>query len=295
MIYFPIFGAILEAIGSIIDKKIVNIKKINYKNYSVAGFLAIVLVMFPFSFLFWKIWPNALSPINIIIFSIIIIASVFANLLMIYALKRENLTELEPIRLMQPLFTILIAFSLSFFLASYSQERNPLHLIFALVACLTLILSHIKKHHLSFDKYILAALLGNFLFGLELALSRLLLPGFSELKTSLSYSFTFYMLRCFFIFLICYLVFRPKISSFPKKAILPTIIVSAIWGIYRTILYMGYATYGVVMTTILLSILAPIFIYILAHIFLKEKLELKNIIAAVIIIICVVLAIFLES
>ncbi|MFA5855729.1 MAG: EamA family transporter [Candidatus Pacearchaeota archaeon] len=307
MIYLPIIGASLEAIGSIIDKKIVSNKKINVKNYSVYGFLALVIVMlimwvllplvniFIPEFKFWQLWPNYNNIDKIIIFIAIVITSVFANLLMIYALKREDLTVLEPIRLMQPLFTIIIAFTLSFFLIEYSKENNPLLLILAFIACLTLIISHIKKHHFDFDKFILAALLGNFLFGLELALSPLLLPQFTNFYSSISFSFTFYLLRCFFIFFICLLIFRPKPNSFPKKEIIPTLIVSTIWVIFRIILYLGYSTYGVVKTTILLSVLAPIFIYILARIFLKEKLELRNIISAVIIVICVVVASIIQK
>jgi drug/metabolite transporter (DMT)-like permease len=291
MIAIPIFGAILEAAGSVLDKKIIKNRNINFKNYSVYGFLSIVLVMLPFIYWFWKLWPEALTFPKIIIFSLIVIFSVIANLLMIYALKRESLTELEPVKLMQPLFTILIAFVLSFFFISYSEEKNLFLLILALIASLALIFSHVKKHHLVFDKYIIAALISNFLFGLELALSKYILPGFSQLKISLSYSFTFYILRCFFIFLICLIIFRPKFSSFPKKVILPTIIVSFIWAVYRVILYYGYATYGIIFTTILLSILAPLFIYIFAKIFLKEKLKIKNIIASIIIIICVILAV----
>jgi drug/metabolite transporter (DMT)-like permease len=294
MIYIPIIGAMLEAIGSILDKKILNNKHVNFKNYTSYGFLAIVLVMIPFSLFFLKIWPNAFTPINLFIYSIIIVASVCANILMCYALKRENLTILEPIRLMQPLFTILIAFILSFFIIAYENERNLLLLFLAIIASISLIISHVKKHHLTLDKYIIAAIAGNLLFAFELAMSKFLIPAFSDFYTSLSYSFTFYITRCFFIFVISFFIFRPKFSSFPKKVILPTLIVSAIWAVYRVILYYGYATYGVVKTTILLSVLAPIFIYIAARIFLKEKITLKNIISSIVIITCVIIAIIIQ-
>ena len=70
--------------------------------------------------------------------------------------------------------------------------------------------------------------------------------------------------------------------------------VNIIWVIYRVILYWGYLAYGVVFTT-MLFILAPVFIYIFARIFLKEKIELRNIIAAMVIVICVILAIILKA
>jgi drug/metabolite transporter (DMT)-like permease len=51
-------------------------------------------------------------------------------------------------------------------------------------------------------------------------------------------------------------------------------------------MYYGYIKIGIISTT-LVFMLAPIFIYAFAHIFLKEKINVRNIIASVIIIACV--------
>ena len=59
MFYIPVIGALLESIGMIIEKKTLKKKNINYRNYSVYSFLAIVCVIIPFLFFFWKLSKEA--------------------------------------------------------------------------------------------------------------------------------------------------------------------------------------------------------------------------------------------
>lgn len=283
MFYIPIIGAFLEAIGMIAEKKTLKKKNINYKNYCVYSFFAIVIVLIPFLFFFWKLTPEAFQLKNIIIFFAIAIIALVANLLIFYSLKRETLTEFEPIGLMQPLFVILLAFILSFFISVYSNENNPVILILALIASITLIAAHIKKHHLVFDKYIIAALLGSFLFAVELVLSKLILPYYS--------SWTFYFLRCITILIIAFIILKPSFKKIDKSSHYLTWGVSIVWIIQRAILYWGYENLGIIYTTIVLSILSPILIFLFARIFLKEKMTKRQIISAIIIVICVVIAI----
>lgn len=281
MFYIPILGALLEATGMLIEKKIIRKKNMNYKNYTVYGFIAIVVLIIPFLFFFWKLAPEALQLRNLLIFLAVIISALFANILIFYSLKRETLSEFEPIRLTQPLFTILLAFFLSFFISAYSDENNPVILILALIASITLIATHVKKHHLNFDKYIIAALAGSFLFALELVLSKMILPYYS--------SWSFYFLRCLFILVIAWIILKPSFKKIDKQTHYFTWVVALIWIFYRVILYWGYEKLGIVFTTILL-ILTPVFIFIFARIFLKEKVTKKQIISAVIIILCVIIA-----
>src|SRR3989344_6706625 len=110
MIELPILGAFLEASGTILEKKILKSKFLNYKNYTIYEFLAIVLVMLPFIYFIWGIDSEALKLKNLVVFGIIIIVSVAANLLIFFSLKRESISEFEPAWLMQPLFTVLLAF-----------------------------------------------------------------------------------------------------------------------------------------------------------------------------------------
>lgn len=288
MLYIPILGALLEATGMIIEKRIIRKKCMNYKNYIVYGFFAIAVISLPFLLFFWKLKPEAFYLKNLLIFISIVLTSLIANVFIFYSLKRENVSELEPIRLTQPLFTVLLAFFLSFFIPIYSNEKNPLILFLAIVASTTLIIAHFdtNKNKLIFDKYILAAILGSFFFAVELVLSKMILPYFSP--------WTFYFIRCLFIFLIALLIFRPDFKKIDKQTHYLTWITAFIWIIYRVILYRGYESLGIIFTTILL-ILSPIFIFIFARIFLKEKITKKQIVSSIIIVLCVVIASFQET
>jgi len=276
MIWIPFAGAISEAAGTILEKTVLRKRRIDYKVYTVFSFLAIVLVSLPLLYFFWKLEPEAYETKNFIILLFVIATSIIANLLMFYSLKRENVTELEPLRLFQPLFVILLAFAI------YSTERNFSILIVALVASGALIFSHLRKHHLQFNKYLIAALLASLFFAIELVASRAILPYYSGI--------TFYFIRCAAIFIFTFAIFRSSPKFIDKTSGFLILVTGAIWIFYRVVLYYGYLTYGVIFTT-LLFILAPIFIYIFARIFLKEKLNWRNILAAIIIVACVAYAI----
>jgi drug/metabolite transporter (DMT)-like permease len=286
MSFIPIIGAFFEAAGMIVEKKTLKKKNIDYKTYAVYSFLAITLVMIPFLFFFWKLTPEALQLKNILILIIISVVALVANLLIFYSLKRETLCEFEPVALMQPLFTIIIAFALSFFIATYSNENNPLILLLAVIASGSLIAAHLKKHHFIYDKYILTALLGSFLFAVELVLSKTILPYYS--------SWTFYFFRCSIILAIGLAIFRPSFKKVDKKSSHWIWLMSLIWILQRAILYWGYENLGIIYTTIVLSVLSPILIFIFAKVFLKEKVTVRQIISAVIIVLCIVVAIFLK-
>jgi drug/metabolite transporter (DMT)-like permease len=285
MIILPFFGALLEALCMTIEKKVLRKHKMDYRNYSVYGFLAMVLVMIPFIFFFWRVDIGALKLTSILIFLSVIGISVLANIFGLYSLKREKVTEIEPIRLMQPLFTILLAFIFSFFFTIYAGERNPLVLLLALIASVALVLSHVEKHHLKLNKYLIAAIASSFFFSLELVISRSILDFYSPLS--------FYFFRCLFIFIVCWIIFHPSIKTIKNKTRLLIFLGAISAVIYRVIVYYGFLTLGIVFTTILF-IVAPIFVYIFAKIFLKEKIKLRQIIASIIIIACVIASIFLQ-
>jgi drug/metabolite transporter (DMT)-like permease len=276
MIQLPIIGALLEATGMTFEKKLLKKKSLNYKNYAVYEFLGIIIAMLTFIFFVWRIDSAAFSTKNILILIGIIISSVFANLLIFYSLKREDITEFEPVWLMQPIFTIILAFLI------YSSERKWTIFILALIASFSLVASHIRKHHLVFNKYLIAALLGGFCFAIELVLSKEILPFYSP--------FTLYFLRCFFVLIIIFLIYRPTGKEINKKLGISFLILGFIWTAYRTIIYYGYETYGIVFTTMIL-ILSPVFLFIFAVIFLKEKPKKRNIISSAIILVCVILAV----
>ena len=189
----PILGAIALAVGTIFEKVILRKKKIGIKLYQTASFFAISLIIIPFLFFFWKLDSGALELKNILIFIAVITSAIIANLFVFYSLKWEKITNLEPARILEPMFTILIALIFSFFIQGVYGTSLKI-LIPAIIASAALIFPFIKKERIKMNKYFIAAIFGSFFFGLELVLSDLILDFYSPI--------TFYFLRCLSIFII---------------------------------------------------------------------------------------------
>lgn len=277
-------GAFLEAILSIVDKKIIN-SKINFRNYVVYIFLTIVLTALPLVFFFWNIKPGALELKNLVIFMAIVIISIFANFFVFYSLTREDLSELQPIRLTTPLFSILMALVFSFFFNVYENERNYSIIILSLIASITLIVAHTKRHHLYLNKYAISAVIGSFLFALELVLSKPLLNYYNPI--------TLYFLRSLWIFIITWAVFHRKLTSVKQKIKFLILALGILAVFMRIVLYYGYQTLGIVFTTTIF-ISSTVLIYIFAWSFLKEKITLRQIISSMVIVACVIASVFFK-
>ena len=279
--YIPILGALALSIGTILERIVLKMKKIDVKFYQTASFFSIILACLPFVYFFWRVDSGAFQLKNILIFVGIVLFSIIANLFVFYSLKWEKVTNLEPARILEPLFVVLLALLFSFFISGFDRDFNVI--IPAIIASVALVFPHIKKHHLQLNKYFIAAILGSFFFALELVLSNLILQFYSLI--------TFYFLRCASIFLISLIIFRPRLKPLKDKKI-PVLIftTAAVWVGYRMAIYFGYIRYGVTFTTLIIM-LSPIFIYFIANRFLKEKLNWKNILSSVIIIACVLYAI----
>ena len=280
MIYIPILGAFALATGTLMEKLVLAKRKISVKLYQTASFFAIILSMLPFIYFFWRMDAPAFELKNIFIFLLVIVASVIANLLAFYSLKREKISSIEPARILEPLFVVILAIIFSFF-AEGLYERNMKIIIPALIAGFFLIFSHIEKSHLEFNRYFIAAMAGSFFFALELVISRLILDFYS--------SITFYFLRCSAIFIISIAIFRPKFSYLDKKIKIQIFITGIVWFVYRMVIYYGYVNYGIIFTTLMIT-LGPVAVYIFAYAFLKEKIGWKNILASFAIVASVVYA-----
>jgi drug/metabolite transporter (DMT)-like permease len=281
MIYIPFIGALALGGATVLEKIILKKKSMDTKLYQTASFFAILIAMLPLVFFFWKLDQGAFITKNILIFLGVIASSVTANLFYLYSLKGDKVTNTEPARILEPLF--VISLTLAFGLIIEGFYKTDSKFIFpALIAAAALIFPHIKREKVKFNKYFIYAILGSLFFAFELVLSKLILEFYSPI--------TFYFLRCFFIFIVSYLLFKPKLSSLDKKSSLLIFGTACVWVAYRIAVYFGYMKYGIIFTT-LITMIAPVIIYLLASKFLKEKLNWKNIASSVIIIGCVIYAV----
>ncbi len=282
MIYFPIIAAMALAGGNVLERRILKKKGIDIKKYQILEFLAISLILLPFIYFFWRVDSQAFELKNILILVGVIIISIIANLFTFYSMKGDKVSNLEPAKMLEPLFTILLAIVFSFFVEGI-YESNTKVLIASLIAGLALILTHVKKEHLNFNKYFTAAIIGSFFFALEIIISNLILSYYSPM--------TFYFLRCLGVFIISIIIFYPKLSKTKDNLKVDIIFISLIWIVYRIVAYYGYLNIGVISTTLILM-LGAVLTYIFAKIFLKEKINKRNIIASIIILACILYASF---
>ena len=283
MFQIPILGAFLDATATVLYKKLANKHRVNYKDFMVYGFGAIILVSLPMLFFFWRIDPLAGRNLNMAILFSVIVISIFANFFSFYAFKHKDLSKIQSIRLTLPLFTILFAFILSFFFSAYSDERNYYVLLFAFIASIALFISNIRKEHFYFDKYSWSMLFGSMLFAVELVISKPILEFYHPI--------TFYFIRSLFIFIIAFSLFRDDLSHLKYSSKGLFLITAFLWVSYRGILYYAYGIFGVVFTTTVF-ILSPVLIYIASWLFLKEKVSKKQVISSIVIVGCVLGAIW---
>ena len=182
-------------------------------------------------------------------------------------------------KLFQPLFVILFALIL------YPSERTASLgiIIAALIASSALVVSHIKKDEFKMNKYMWLSLGGSMFFGLELALSKFILPFYNPLS--------FYFVRSFLIFIVTLFIFRKHLTKVTRSTSKLYLLSGLGWVLFRGLLYYGYTIFGVVFTT-LIFMLTPIFIYSFSKIFLKERISKRNIYASIIIVTCVAYALW---
>jgi len=153
-----VFGALITASGTIIQKTLLRKRKIDTRLYQAAEFLGIVLAILPFIYFFWKLDPQAFAAKNLIIFGAVVLFTIIANIFTNYSMKWEKVTNLEPAKILEPMFVVLLAILFSFIVDSTLYDRNLHVIIPALIASLALVFSHIRKHHLDFNKYFIAAI-----------------------------------------------------------------------------------------------------------------------------------------
>jgi len=275
VLVIPVIGAVALAVSTVFEKILLGKKKIDIKSYHVAAFLAVVIAMLPFIYFFWGVDSHVLSLANILILALIVVFSTIANILMFYSIKWEKIGNLEPAWVLEPLLTIIISLIFYFILGNELFKTDSKIFLPAIIAGAALFFSHIRKHHLNFNKYFMAAILSGVFFSLELTLSRLLLEFYTPLS--------FYFIRCILIFAISFLIFRPNLGKVPGKIKLWILGMGFLWVGYRVMVYYGYISLGIVFTTLMLM-LGPIFVYIFAWKFLKEKLDWRNIAASAIIV-----------
>ncbi len=240
-----IIGAIAGAGNVLIDQFILAKRKLGLADH--------IPVTFAFLFLTTLVSLPWLGSIDLILafnqtyifyFILMILLAVIWNIFYYQGLQKEKMVEFEMIMLLAPLATISLA------ALFYPEEFNLPVFVAALIGSIALVLSHLKKHHLEFDKYSMHLMLAVFLMAMEAMVQKELLQLYSPAML--------YALRTGFLALFFTIYYRPNVHRM-KDSDFRLIFLSSIFGsVYMVLRFYGFNAIGVTFTTLIL-LLIPVF------------------------------------
>ena len=299
--FLPFIAAIISAGNTLFEKTIFDRKRKRYKLYVPFLFLFsfIILIVFLYPFL-GRIEPEAFIPLFLFLLLSTVFLAAVGNLLYYRGFQSEGLSEIQPFVVSSPLLTIVIASII------YPDERNWKVLILALIAATALIVSHIEKQHIKFNKGILFIMSAVFVGAIETNIVKELLYFYSPVAL--------YTVRTGFVALILFIIIKPLSFYDSRNSFLSMvgdfvlrrkkngvimkiwketnklILVSAMWVSIMILVYYGYQAMGVVYT-VLIMMMVPVLVVFGSRFILKEKrLRKRDVVALVIVLTCVVLA-----
>ena len=272
---FPFIAALAQVGGILIDKVILTRRQVSLHVFVPILFLFLFLstaLLFPS---FGEINERILETRYLLIFGAMIVIAVLWNIFYYQGVQAEKVQEFELIVMFQPLLTILLA---AIFL---ENEQNPVLVIVSLTAAASLIIAHINKTHLEISRGSSKLILAVILMSVELILIKILLEVFSPVAL--------YLIRTGIIFIFFVLLYQPQIKKVAPQNIL-LILSSGLLGTAQMVTkFYGFTLYGVVYTSLIL-ILSPILVYVFSIIFLHERIRLRTMISAAVILLCIVYA-----
>ncbi len=276
MILIPLIAAIGNVLGLISDKVVLSIRRVPLGIYQTILFIFLCFftaLLMPF---LGRInFSLALSATYLAIFGVMIATAIIWNIFYYRGIQNEEIYEFELIITLTPLMTTFLA---GLFLP---EERNWRVIEASVVASLALLLCHLRKRHFVFSNYSLGLIICVLLMSLEMIFQKLLLKVYSPVSL--------YFFRTLVIVIFFVIFYRPKIAKINLKSY-GLIICSAAAGVVQMVLkFYSFEIFGVVYTT-LFMILAPILIYLSSVLIFKEKLSKRTILAAAVILACMVWA-----
>lgn len=272
---FPFIAALAQVGGIIIDKITLTRRQVETHVFVPILFL----FLFLFTAILYPIWGEISFEIfqsyYLIIFIIMLVLAITWNIFYYQGVQAEKVQEFELIVMFQPLLTILLATLV------FKGERS-LHLeIAAFIAAVFLIIAHIKKAHLEISKGSTKLILAVICMSVELILVKILLEVFSPVAL--------YFVRTGIIFIFFMLLYRPHLKRVADSNILLIMSSSFLGTTQMVTKFYGFEEFGVVYTSLVL-ILSPILVYLIAVIFLHERLKHRMIVSIVVILACIVYA-----
>ena len=267
---YPFLAVIFDVFTLIATKRIfVKFKNLDYKSFAWWLFFWITGVGLLAAPWLVTIRPEATQSHYLWLLLALAFLAANYNLLFYFGLKYEKVSEIEPFLLFNPVVAILIA---SLF---FPSERSWHVYLATVIASLALAWSHLDHQHFRLSRPLLAILGFALLHGLEAVIIKELLAVYSPLAL--------YLVRCITTALFLWVVEKGKIKKITLQQI-PFFILIAVGAVITSVLiYTAYHGVGISLTMAVLF-LSPILVFLLSVLYLREKLQWKNIVSSVVIV-----------
>jgi drug/metabolite transporter (DMT)-like permease len=206
---------------------------------------------------------------------LMVLLAIMWNIFYYQGLQRERMVEFEMIVLTLPLVTVVMA------AVFFPEEFRWPVFAASLVGGITLLVSHLRKRHLEFDKYAIHLLLAVVLMAMESMVINELLQVFSPA--------TLYAIRTAMLAVFFTIYYRPKVHSIPNFDY-TLILASSAFGAFSMVAkFYGYQILGITYTTLML-LLVPVLVTWFDAKVNKQPIRRRTLVAFVVIMICVVYA-----
>lgn len=269
-----IIASLLYSAEFLVSRKFLGSGNFKSEKFIAVIFIGVSILMLPLMGLFYIDFEQ-MNLFYTLIFTGIVLSALAYNLLQYKSLKRIKAEDAEPIILLNTIFTIILGY---LFIKS---ERNIADLILALTACTILIISKWDKD-MTFNKYHKYMFYAAILIGVYNLLTKIMLDVMNP--------FALYWIRTIILLPVFLLISKLRMKDLKKYS--GTLIISILTILAQLTVFFSYKYIGLITTSLLLN-LVPIFTFWGAYIFLKEKLEARNVVASILIIGCIVLSLYL--
>ncbi len=274
----PFLAALSYAGATVIDKIALSRRRIPLRTY--IPFLFLYLAFFsaiatPFlGHVDWSLLPE---PLFLFLFLVMIVMAIVWNIFYYESLRKEELYEFESIVMMAPLITV--ALSWLFFPETWDVRVG----VAALIATGALVWSHWEKRHFTINHYSLNLMIAVVIMAIEEIIVTELLRGRVFSPVSL------YAVRTLVLFAFFFAYFQPQTRQINRGHLRIISLSGFLGAMFMIFKYYGYRTFGIPYTA-LVTVAAPMAIYLASATIIHERMKLKVLIAAAIIAAAIVYA-----
>lgn len=278
--FAALISAIANAGGTITDKYILSKERVTLRVFLPISFViifALTLLLTPW--LGQVDWTLAQMSNATFLLFIMILLAVGSNVLYYQTLQQDKAHHHEMLQMFTPLFTIILA------AIFFKEEVNTRILVLAIIASGALIYAKSNREHFMPSQTTYNALLGMVMLAAESIVIRELLFYYTPVAL--------YAVRTFFLALFFLAYYRPHLSQVKPKHWGMIAGSSAIGAAMMITRYYAFSELGLIYTT-MITILAPMIVFLFSWSILHERIKARMIVALVVVLACVTIATFIK-